>query len=116
MKKIGFLLVAVLLAAGVASAEGPAAAKAVLVNSAGDRQLRITLTTSKDDNASEGNVGLNLYLGASLQQQNVGSRDAQGRFGANVVINSSTPNIYGIQVYNYNNNLTLQYRVNVVGY
>lgn len=87
-----------------------------LISSAGDRQLRITLTTAKEDRAADANVGLNLYLGSSLQQQNAGVRDAQGRFGANVVITSSTPNLYGIQVYNYNNNVPLQYRVNVVGY
>lgn len=87
-----------------------------LVRHPGDgRTIRVTATMSREDRAVATNVGLNLYKGSTLEQQNLSGRDAQGRLGANVTATATTPTTYGIQLFNYNANVPLTYRVNVVG-
>jgi hypothetical protein len=83
----------------------------------GNKTIRVAMTTEKDTRVfTDGNLGLNLYRGSTLEQQNRASRDDQGRYGANVTMTSATAQTYGVQLFNYNPNVPLKYTVNTVGW
>lgn len=83
----------------------------------GNKTIRVAMTTEKDARVvTDGNLGLNLYRGSNLEQQNRASRDDQSRYGANVTMTSATAQTYGVQLFNYNPNVALKYTVNTVGW
>ena len=81
----------------------------------GSETIRIILSMPRENRAFDGLAGFNVYEGHRLVGQRLARRDSRGRFLAAMTIERAEAANFGIQVFNYNEALNLQYRLEVFG-
>ncbi len=81
----------------------------------GSETMRIILSMPRESRAVDGLAGFNVYEGSRLVGQRLAKRDSRGRLLATMTIERAELANFGIQVFNYNEDLDLQYRLEVFG-
>ena len=81
----------------------------------GWKTITISLRIDREDRALESLTGFNIYEGGRLTVQRFTSRDHQGLLVARTTIKRGEPTNLGFQLFNYNEGVTLSYRIDVFG-
>lgn len=81
----------------------------------GSETIRIILSMPRESRAFDDSAGFNVYEGSRLVGQSLAKRDSRGRFLATMTIKRAEFANLGLQVFNYNEDVDLQYRLEVFG-
>ena len=79
------------------------------------KTITITLRIDREDRANVSLTGFNIYEDGRLTIQRFAARDHQGILFARTTIRRGEPTNLGLQLFNYNEGVTLSYRIDVFG-
>ena len=81
----------------------------------GWKTVTILLRVDREDRARENLTGFNIYEDGVLTRQNFAARDYQGVLVARTTIKRGEVTNLGLQLFNYNDGVSLNYRIDVFG-
>ncbi len=78
-------------------------------------KVTIIVQIEREDKAIERLTGFNIYENGKLTSQHFVGRDGEGRMLARTFVSRGGPVNLGLQLFNYNDGVSLQYRIDVFG-
>jgi hypothetical protein len=78
-------------------------------------RVTIIVQIERENKAIERLTGFNIYENGKLTRQQFASRDGEGRLLARTSVSRGEPVNLGVQLFNYNEGVTIHYRIDVFG-